>query len=118
MLETRAEKTAYLADMKRERVVFHGCNKCGKGEFEAGFGKYWDEEIYEPRRFVFKYTDKRGSDIPVAKLPRSKNSTLKSIDEALSRCVILCRSCADQRRIRKEVTQCHVPHTMTSPSDS
>lgn len=121
MTETRAEKTVYILDHKMDQVLLHGCVKCGKGKSVSGFEKYWlpiEVYYYEPRRFVFKYTDKRGSDIPVAKLPREKKSTLKSIEAALSRCVILCRSCADPRRTRKEMTPCPKPPTTTLQSDS
>lgn len=106
-METRAAKTDYLDKRKREIVESGGCKKCGLGgKPEEGFEQYWYDDFYRPRRFVFKYVDRRGSTIPVAKLPRYKNSTFKTIDEALSRCVILCRSCADPRRTRKEMTQC------------
>ena len=100
-METRAAKTDFLAERKEEWIEAHGCFYCSKGKLDGGFERYWDMPQYDPRRFVFKYTDKRGSDMPVAKLPRMKNSTIKSIEEALSRCVILCRSCADPRRTRK-----------------
>lgn len=119
-METRAEKAAYIANWKKVLVEADGCDKCGKGEVGAGFTKYWNEQLepYEPRRFVFKYTDKRESDMPVAQLSRYKKSTLNSINAALTRCVILCRSCADPRRTRKEVTQCPLTHITVLPKDS
>lgn len=120
---TQKAKTTYLAEQKEELVLCFGCYQCGRGKVEderflvsyEGFEKYWFDSVpYEARRFVFKYTDPRGSDVPVAKLPRMKKTTLKTIDDALARCVILCRSCADPRRTRKEMTQCPTPTTNNS----
>ncbi len=129
MPETRAEKAAYIANWKKVLVEADGCDICGKGEVGGGFERYWYDpesgradgivEEYEPRRFVFKYTERRDSDIPAAQLSRYKKSTLNSINEALTRCVILCRSCADPRRTRKEVTQCQLsPPTTVLPKPS
>ncbi len=106
MPETRSSKTEYLAAQKRDLVLDHGCAKCGTGKLGEGFDRYWFDDWYDDqydaRRFVFKYTDARESDVPVAKLPRMKNSSCETIDHALARCVILCRSCADPRRTRKD----------------
>jgi hypothetical protein len=68
---------------------------------------------YDARRFVFKYTDPQESDVPVAKLPRIRSSSCETIDHALARCVILCRSCADPRRTRKD-DQCKKVSSITS----
>jgi hypothetical protein len=121
MLETRSSKTEYLADQKRKFVQTYGCTKCGAGIETLGFERYWSDNpdefdyqyTYDARRFVFKYVDTRGSDVPVAKLPRMKNSTKETIDHALARCVILCRSCADPRRTRKD-DQCKKTTTESS----
>ena len=119
MEDTRTSKTNHLAAEKMGRIIANGCARCGKGKLPEGFERYWCEDLskYNPRRFVFKYTEPRGSDVPVAKLPRIKNTTIKDIDHALSRCVILCRTCSDPRRTKKENDQCN-PTTATSPSDS
>lgn len=118
MPETRRSKTEYLASRKRELVLEHGCSKCGEGQPLEGFVRFWfDGWTYDARRFVFKYTDPRGSDVQVAKLPRLKNTTKETIDHALARCVILCRSCADPRRTRKD-DQCQKTITENSPPGS
>ncbi len=100
---TRKEKDDYIYDCKRQRVLVQGCYRCGDGRLENGFERYWEiESPYEARRFVFKYSDPRESDVPVSQLSRSKTVTNCEIDEALARCVILCRSCADPRRTQKD----------------
>lgn len=118
---TRKEKTAYIAACKHEFVDALGCDKCGLGVGMGGFERYWsdDEYEYDPRRFVFKYTEPRDSDVPVSKLSRYKTTTKETIDDALARCVILCRSCADPRRTRKDDSQCQKKSaTTTSPPSS
>lgn len=105
-METRKAKAEYLAYRKCEIATTQGCAKCGEGLREPGFEKYWSNDQYNARRFVFKYTDPRASDVPVAQLSRLKNTTFHSIDEALARCVILCRTCSDPRQAKKEMTQC------------
>ncbi len=117
MPETRSWKTKYLAVLKRKIVEKCGCEKCHVGRMEEGFAAYWYDDQYIARRFVFKYTDPRGLDVPVAKLPRLKDSTKETIDHALARCVILCRSCADPRRTRKD-DQCQKTTTESSPPNS
>ncbi|KKN80383.1 hypothetical protein LCGC14_0329760 [marine sediment metagenome] len=110
---TRKEKDAYIAREKKESVLCFGCVECGRGKIEDeryltpddGFEQYWFDSVitpYEARRFVFKYSDPRESDVPVSQLSRSKTVTNCEIDEALARCVILCRSCADPRRTQKD----------------
>ncbi len=114
---TRKEKDAHIATEKQKTVERYGCLYCHAGKVipaTVGFEQYWWEEIlgieagsisevpYVARRFVFKYSDPRESDVPVSQLSRSKTVTICEIDEALARCVILCRSCADPRRTRKD----------------
>lgn len=128
MSETRRSKTDYLAWKKRDLVLGCGCSECGAGKLEGGFEQYWFNHRhwepgcydggYDARRFVFKYTDPGDSDVPVAHLPRMKTTTKTTIDEALARCVILCRSCADPRRTRKDDSQCQKQTTNNSPTSS
>jgi hypothetical protein len=106
-MNKRQELSAYLATHKREIVENEGCNKCGRGQGCYGFERYWGMDFpYNARRFVFKYSDPRESDVPVAQLPKLPTTTTTIIDEALARCVILCRSCSDPRRTRKGNDQC------------
>lgn len=110
---TKAEKDAVIAAHKKDLVETGGCCECGRGRVLPaiiGFERYWCddplgwERPYEPRRFVFRYTDPRASDVPVSSLSRDKTTTLIQIREALTRCVILCRSCANKPE--KDDTQC------------
>ncbi len=108
---THKEKNVYIAALKKERVESDGCFYCSEGKVLPailGFERYWCKQVlgmelvYSSRRFVFKYSDPRESDVPVSQLSRSKTVTNCEINEALARCVILCRSCADPRRTRKD----------------
>lgn len=103
-MNKRQQLSGYLAACKKELIETGGCNQCGEGNY--GFEAYWGDDIpqCDPRRFVFKYSDPRESDVPVAQLPKLSTTTTTTIDDALARCVILCRSCSDPRRTRKEMT--------------
>lgn len=119
---TRKQKDAYIAARKRELVEVQGCIKCGAGGVPTGFERYWfvggqTDEYYDSRRFVFKYAEPRDSDVPVSKLSRA-GKTKEEIDDALARCVILCRSCADPRRTRKDEQCQETTATNTSPLGS
>lgn len=130
MLKTKRAKEEYIAQIKCLEVTGKGCFECGTGSIPSGFEQYWVESQYEPRRFVFKYTDPRASDVPVSKLALDKTTTQDKIDEALARCVILCRTCAEsdcpKTRILAEAKlskrndlQCQtVPTSTVSPSNS
>jgi hypothetical protein len=114
---TRKEKDAYIAVRKLKIVIAYGCAVCGKGRaLEGGFARFWEDDSYNPRCFVFKYVgEPRDSDVPISQLSRS--STVKNCDqinEILARCVILCRACSDPRQARKEVTKCQKERTTTS----
>lgn len=124
MLKTKRAKEEYIAGIKHLGVTGKGCFECGTGFIPAGFEQYWEEFSYEPRRFVFRYTDPRASDVPVSKLALDKTTTQDKIDEALARCVILCRTCAkpvqaEAKFPERNDLQCQTVLTSTvSPSNS
>ena len=130
MLRTKRAKEKYIAGIKYLGVTNKGCFECGTGSIPSGFEQYWVESPYEPRRFVFRYTDPRASDVPVSKLAQDKTTTQDKIDEALARCVILCRTCAKPESQKPRILtkppsqerndlQCQtVPTSTTSPSNS
>jgi hypothetical protein len=129
MLRTKRAKEEYIAARKYQWITRQGCNECRAGEIPRGFEGYWDYQ-YEPRRFVFRYTDPWASDVPVSKLAQDKTTTQDKIDEALARCVILCRTCAKPESQKPRILskppskerndlQCQtVPTSTTSPSSS
>ncbi|KKM18663.1 hypothetical protein LCGC14_1663460 [marine sediment metagenome] len=130
MLKTKRAKEEYIANAKYVKIVMHGCSVCRTGKAPEGFVSYWEEHPYEPRRFVFRYTDPRASDVPVSKLALDKTTTQDKIDEALARCVILCRTCAKPESQKPRILskppsqerndlQCQTVSTSTtSPSSS
>ena len=130
MLRTKRAKEEYIANVKYHRITTYGCSECRAGEVPDGFEGYWDSFQYKPRRFVFRYTDPRASDVPVSKLALDKTTTQDKIDEALARCVILCRTCAKPESQKPRILakppsqerndlQCQtVPTSTTSPSNS
>lgn len=112
---TKASRLVCMAAAKRKAVTTRGCSRCKAGLVPSGFERFWSEDKYEPRRFVFKYTDPRASDVPVSMLALDKTTTPKEIQEALTRCVILCRTCF--ARFRKD-DQCQETTTKDSAVDS
>ena len=115
---TNKEKEQAFYELKKERVLDQGCVECGVGSTFCSkdvFEWLWEGEVspYEPRRFVFKYIDPGASDVPVSKM-KSLHYDLNQIQEAMDRCVILCRACL-ARRERNE--QCQGRTTSDSPTD-